>query len=221
MRLNKFIAQHTNYSRRAADELIEAGRIHINGNPVEVGQRVNTDDIVSIDGKTITANQAHQIVTIALNKPRGYVCSRNGQGSKTIYELLPTELQRLNPVGRLDKDSSGLLIMTTDGELAHQLTHPRYQKQKIYQVTLNKPLEPLHQQFINDHGIMLEDGISKLGLQKEDAAGTRFIVTMSEGRNRQIRRTFAALGYSVQRLHRIRFGPYDLATIELGTYRSI
>ncbi len=215
MRLNKFIALHSHYSRRAADTLIAAGKISVNGKPAEAGQDVNDTDIILIEGKPLSTDDL-ELTTITFHKPSGYVCSRNGQGSKTIYELLPAELQHLNSVGRLDKNSSGLLVMTNDGELANQLTHPRYHKTKVYEVTLDKPLEPLHQQMISDFGIQLEDGSSKFIIEKLNPHELR--VTMHEGRNRQIRRTFGALGYEVVRLHRISFGNYTLGTLEPGDF---
>jgi 23S rRNA pseudouridine2605 synthase len=157
-----------------------------------------------------------------LNKPVGYVCSRNGQGSKTVYDLLPPEYQQLKTVGRLDKDSSGLLLLTNDGQLAQELTHPSQQKRKVYEVTLDKPLQPLHRQMISDHGVSLEDGPSKLELERQhDGDDTKWIVTMHEGRNRQIRRTFAALGYEVIQLHRTKFGNYQLGTLQKGKLKAL
>ena len=209
MRLNKYIAAGSDLSRRGADAAIAAGRVTINGQPAEQGQDVSDTDVVALDGRAITP--AVNTTSIMLNKPRGYVVSRDGQGSNTIYDLLPPEYQRLNPVGRLDKDSSGLLLLTNDGQLANELTHPSRQKLKIYEVTLDRPLQPLHRQMISDHGLLLEDGLSKLQLERlQDGDDCGWKVTMHEGRNRQIRRTFAALGYTVQTLHRTHFGPYQL-----------
>jgi 23S rRNA pseudouridine2605 synthase len=122
MRLNKFIAQSTGLSRRAADAAIAQGRVSVNGREAALGKEVGESDTVVLDNSAITP--AVNTVTIMLNKPVGYVCSRNGQGSKTVYDLLPPEYQQLKPVGRLDKDSSGLLLMTNDGDLAYELTHP-------------------------------------------------------------------------------------------------
>jgi 23S rRNA pseudouridine2605 synthase len=212
MRINKFVAQASGLSRRAADEAIRQERVTINGQPAELGDEVNDliieEVFVRLDEHLLSLKPKH--TTIMLNKPVGYVCSRNGQGSQTIYELLPTELHRLKPVGRLDKNSSGLLLLTDDGDLANQLTHPRYAKTKVYLVTLNKVLEPLHQQMINDHGIQLEDGRSQLSLARQGDDGRDWQITMQEGRNRQIRRTFGALGYEVLTLQRTAFGPYNL-----------
>lgn len=208
MRLNVFLAQRTGLSRRAADQAIKQGRVAINGQPAQLGQAVDEADAVTLNGQKLT--DATKLVTIMLNKPVGYICSRAGQGSRTIYELLPTKYHHLNPVGRLDKDSSGLLLLTNDGALANRLTHPRYQKTKVYEVQLDKPLAPLHQQMISDHGVQLDDGPSQLILAKLDNDPTKWQVTMREGRNRQIRRTFTALGYHVNHLHRTQFGNYNL-----------
>lgn len=209
MRINKFVALATGISRRAADKAISDGRVKINSRPVSVGDAVGSKDVVSLDGKTITPSTT---ATLMINKPTGYVSSRNGQGSKTIYDLLPEQFHNLKPIGRLDKDSSGLLLLTNDGGLANQLTHPRYAKTKVYEVELNKPLQPLHQQMISDHGVVLADGSSKLSLQKLNT-DTDWQITMSEGRNRQIRRTFEALGYRVIKLRRTCFGPYKLSQL--------
>lgn len=215
MRLNKYIAHETGLSRRAADEAIKQGRVAINGHTATLGTTLNSDDAVTLDGKPITP--AVKTLTILFNKPAGYVVSRQGQGSKTIYDLLPYEYHALKPVGRLDKYSSGLLVLTNDGTLAHSLTHPSFEKVKIYLVTLDLPLEPLHRQMIGDFSIQLEDGPSCLKLDRQEEGNDRaWIVTMTEGRNRQIRRTFAALGYKVVRLHRTQFGPYSVSGIKPG-----
>lgn len=215
MRLNKYLATGTNLSRRAADEAITQGRVTVNGTPATPGAQVSATDVVKLDNQTISLSD--HTTTIMLNKPRGYVVSRNGQGSATIYNLLPPEYHHLNPVGRLDKDSSGLLLLTNDGTLAHDLTHPSRQKLKVYEITLGKPLQPLHRQMISDHGITLDDGPSKLQLDRlKDGDDTVWQVTMHEGRNRQIRRTFQSLGYTVQTLHRTQFGPYAISSLEAG-----
>lgn len=206
MRLNKYIAAATDLSRRAADAAIAAGRVTLNGGPVTAGAAAAPDDIVTLDGRVITPRV--KTTTLMLNKPAGYVCSRAGQGSRTIYDLLPAQYRHLRPVGRLDKDSSGLLLLTDDGTLAHRLTHPRYAKTKVYQVTLDAPLTPHGVHAVTDTGVMLSDGLSRFLV--EHTAGSTYRITMHEGRNRQIRRTFAALGYTVTRLHRTHVGPYWL-----------
>ncbi|HSX16168.1 MAG TPA: pseudouridine synthase [Candidatus Saccharimonadales bacterium] len=209
MRLNKFIASGTDLSRRAADDAIAQGRVQVNGQKPTPGQDITETDSVTLDNQRITPSV--KPLTLMLNKPPGIVVSRDGQGAKTIYDLLPPEYHRLNPIGRLDKYSSGLLLLTNDGQLAQELTHPSRQKVKIYEILLDKPLQPLHRQMISDHGITLEDGVSKLQLDRQkEGDDIAWVVTMHEGRNRQIRRTFESLGYRVTHLHRTHIGPYAL-----------
>ena len=216
MRINRFIAAGSGLSRRAADTAIAEGKVLVNGQSPQPGQDVNEHDHVTLDGRVVHPKTTQ---TILFNKPVGYVTSHSGQGSRTIYDLLPPELHHLQPVGRLDKDSSGLLLLTNDGELAQQLTHPSHQKLKCYEVALGKPLEPLHHQMISDMGVQLDDGPSRFTLERQHGDDDRdWLVTMHEGRNRQIRRTFAALGYSVTRLHRTTFGPYKLGELPSGTW---
>lgn len=220
MRINKFVASASGLSRRAADQAIADGRVQVNGQQPQAGQAIGPSDTVTLDNRVIIPPAKH--TTILLNKPVGYVVSRNGQGAATIYELLPPELHNLKPVGRLDKDSSGLLLLTDDGDLAHELTHPSRQKQKIYEVSLDRPLQPLHRQMISDYGVQLDDGRSQLLLERQtDGNDHDWIVTMHEGRNRQIRRTFASLGYTVTRLHRTLFGEYTLGKLPLGHWVAI
>ncbi len=221
MRINKFVALHSGLSRRAADAVIAQGRVLINGNYVQAGQNVNLKDVVTLDGRALAVQPKLQ--TILLNKPEGYVVSRDGQGSATIYNLLPPELHNLKPVGRLDKDSSGLLLLTNDGQLAQELTHPKYQKTKVYEISLSSPLTSTHQKQIVEGGVHLDDGISKLGLQRLEQQDERsWRVSMHEGRNRQIRRTFGSLGYQVIRLHRTQFGTYQLpASLTPGEWITI
>lgn len=206
-------------SRRQADELIEQGQILINQQVAKLGARVGLDDQVFHKGAEIKPRVNQYIL---LHKPTGYVCSRRRQGdTPTIYELLPQNLHHLKPVGRLDKDSSGLILLTNDGDFAFKMTHPSFQKQKRYLVTLDKPLEPLHRQMISDFGINLPDGRSQLTLTRQhDGDETRWIVEMSEGRNRQIRRTFSSLGYTVIKLHRTNFGNYALGDIKRGEHKN-
>lgn len=215
MRINKFVALATGISRRAADTAIQNGRVYVNGERSATGQDVTDTDNVTLDGRAITTDV--KLTTIMMNKPVGFVCSRDGQGSKTIYDILPQELRKLKPVGRLDKYSSGLLLLTNDGQLAHELTHPSRRKNKIYEVTLSADLQPLHRQMIEDHGITLHDGVSRLQLERlQQGSDKVWKVTMHEGRNRQIRRTFAALNYNISSLHRTQLGPYKLGQLKPG-----
>ena len=218
MRINKYIAQNTGLSRRAVDTMIDEGSVTVNGAVAVRGHEVNESDQVAVNGKLVSSQPS---LTILVNKPIGYVCSKNGQGSKTIYELLPKKYQHLKTVGRLDKDSSGLILLTSDGNLAHELTHPSKVKLKRYEIALDRPLEPLHQQIIQEPGVLLEDGLSKLKLTKINADGLDWEVVMHEGRNRQIRRTFESLGYIVSRLHRTNFGNYQLGEIKPGQIKEV
>ncbi|HSE29815.1 MAG TPA: pseudouridine synthase [Candidatus Saccharimonadales bacterium] len=210
-RANKFIATHLAIGRRAADDLIAKGKVLINGEKAELGSRVYAGDKVTVDGKKVDSVKTNYLYVL-MDKPVGYVCSRRQQGDvPTIYSLLPQKYDHLKTVGRLDKDSSGLILLTNNGDLAHQLTHPSFKKVKTYDVQLSKPLEPLHRQMISDIGIDLPDGKSKLLLERlTDGDETSWQVTMHEGRNRQIRRTFLALGYTVISLRRKTFGKYSL-----------
>ena len=219
-RLNKYLATNFGISRREADILIAEGKVLINDKPAEIGNRVNEGDKVTLRGKEVARKE---LIYIALNKPVGYVCSRKRQGeTPTMYELLPPELQELKSVGRLDKNSSGIILLTNDGDFAYQMTHPKFVKTKLYEVELDRDLEPLHQQMIADFGVQLPDGKSQLGLTRlRDDSRRGWQVQMSEGRNRQIRRTFDALGYRVIRLHRTNFGPYALGDLKSGEYREI
>jgi len=218
-RLNKYLATNFGVSRREADILIEQGKVTINGKIAQIGQRVNAGDKVVLEGKNIDAKK---LIYLALNKPAGYVCSRKRQGeTPTIYELLPPDLQKLKSVGRLDKDSSGLILLTNDGDFAFQMTHPKFYKTKKYTVELNRALEPLHQQMIADFGINLPDGLSKMGLVRMDDERLHWGVTLHEGRNRQIRRTFEALGYKVISLHRYQFDNYILNGLKTGEWTNV
>ena len=220
-RLNKYLALQLGISRREADEFIERGEVTVNGTVVTLGAQITTDDTIIVKDKVVNGGAEKRY--FLFNKPVGYVCSRKQQGdSPTIYDLVPKDLHALKPVGRLDRDSSGLLVLTNDGDLAFQMTHPKFKKVKIYGVHLDKDLEPLHQQMISDFGVTLEDGSSKFLLEKIlDDRRDMWRVTMSEGRNRQIRRTFAALGYTVTALHRTHFGPYSLGDLEPGQLKEI
>lgn len=215
-RINKFLALHLGIARREADELIAQGAVSVDGKVATLGQRVSESSPITVKGKELQTTPA--FTYIALHKPVGYVCSRKRQGdTPTIYELLPKEYHALKLVGRLDKDSSGIILLTNDGDFAHQMTHPKFHKIKIYEVALDTPLQPLHRQMISDFGVMLEDGKSQFELARlNENDDKEWMITMKEGRNRQIRRTFAALGYIVTKLHRTQFGPYTLAGLRVG-----
>ncbi len=221
LRLNKYLALQLGVSRREADNLIAQRKVTINGETATLGGRFKRGDDIAVDGKKIDGETAYEC--IALHKPTGYVCSRKRQGDNpTIYELLPESFHRLKPVGRLDRDSSGLILLSNNGDFAYQMTHPSFYKVKKYNVRLDKDLEPLHQQMISDYGVSLEDGPSKLQLERMSESNRKeWVITMHEGRNRQIRRTFDSLGYKVLKLHRTNFGNYSLGDIPAGKYKSV
>lgn len=220
IRLNKFLAERMGVSRREADSLIAAGKIFVDGKQAKIGTRVTEKAEVKYRGRVIPFENTYEY--LAMNKPVGYVSSRKRQGEvPTLYELLPDEYKHLKTVGRLDKDSSGLILLTNDGDFAYKMTHPKFVKTKEYEVELDQSLEPLHQQMIADFGIDLPDGRSRLGLERIGDSRKNWRVTMHEGRNRQIRRTFGAVGYGVKKLHRVRFGKYQLAGLKSGEFIKI
>ena len=225
VRLNKFLAERLGMSRRQADDLIADGKVLVRTasssekKPAVLGARIDKSDEVWYNNSMVPFDTEYFYV--ALNKPVGYVCSRKRQGdSPTIYEILPAKYASLKTVGRLDRDSSGLILLTNDGDFAFSMTHPKFFKEKVYEVELDRDLEPLHQQMIADFGVDLPDGKSQLGLTKLDNRRT-WRVTMSEGRNRQIRRTFAAVGYTVVGLHRVQFGKYHLSGLKPGEFTEV
>lgn len=217
MRINKFVALASGISRRKADFFIKQGRVQINTELAELTSQVIDSDIVTLDGQTL--KQPDAFTTIILNKPTGYICSKDGQGGRTVYELLPDNLKNLKTIGRLDKDSSGLILLSNNGDLTQILTHPSFSKEKIYEVILDIALKESAVNQI-EKGVRLEDGISKLKL-KPLSNPTIWQITMSEGRNRQIRRTFEAMGYRIIRLHRTNFGDYRLGDLAVGEFEII
>ena len=214
--LQKILAQRSELSRRKAGDAIKAGRVILNGKTAQLGDRFATGDELLLDNKALAARA---MTTIMLNKPVGYECSRKPHGANpSVYELLPPEFQQLNNVGRLDVESSGLLLFTNDGNLTQALTHPSHQKQKVYRVTLDKPLTPEHVKTITTGGVSLDDGPSVMKLKGSDK---NWQVVLTEGRNRQIRRTFARLDYEVRSLHRTQTGEYHLGDLPPGKIETI
>jgi 23S rRNA pseudouridine2605 synthase len=215
MRLNQYLAKHTELSRRSADTAIADGRVIVNGKLPEVGQQFQDSDVVELDG---VALKKLKTTTIMLNKPIKTICSKVQQGNvATVYSLLPEELQHLTYVGRLDKDTSGLLIMSNDGDLIQAVTHPSHQVIKQYEAQLPRVLRPQDLQALQA-GVELKDGLSKLELSGK---GREWVIKIHEGRNRQIRRTFEALGYELDRLHRSKVGKLTLGILKTGEYKEI
>lgn len=215
MRINRFVARASGLSRRAADAAITAGQVMIGERVAVLGDQVTTGESVTLTGKPLQLPSDH---TIMLYKPVGYVTSRRQQGATpTIYALLPEELHDLKPVGRLDRDTSGLLLLTNDGGLAQQLQHPSSGKTKRYLVWLDRPLTNTEIKKLTS-GIKLSDGISRMTVTP---TGNHYVVELQEGRNRQIRRSFGALKRRVTKLHRTDFGAYSLAELKSGQWRAL
>lgn len=216
MRINQYVSHATGMARRAADRAVAEGRIQVNDELAVPGTQVSQADKVILDGTLLTLGQAYSY--IMLNKPPGYVTSRRQQGSApTIYELLPEHLHTLRPIGRLDRDSSGLLLLSDDGPFINQLTHPSFEKSKLYDLTLASNLSDADLATLT-RGVELEDGISRPQVIK--VSGKHVRLSLAEGRNRQLRRTFGALGYTVIGLHRVQIGPYKLAGLQPGHWQT-
>lgn len=217
LRINKFIALSLDISRRKAEELINSGRIKLNDAPAELTNRVGEDDSVYLDGKQIKLGAGENVVII-LNKPLGYVCSHASQGGdSTIFELLPSEYGKLKIAGRLDKDTSGLVVLTNNGDFAHKLTHPSFKKQKTYIAKLKRELTPSELNLIEVSGVDIGDErASKFKIEKLGNLNYRLV--LEEGRNRQIRRTFKAIGNEVLELHRLSLGEFSLDNLKPGEW---
>ncbi|MDP6524107.1 MAG: pseudouridine synthase [Kiritimatiellia bacterium] len=208
IRLQKFLSERGFGSRRGVVTSIEAGRVRVNGETVsERGARIVPGaDAVEVDG-VVVATEKPRSRTIIMYKPRGYICSRSSAQGKTIYDLLPPELFQLRPVGRLDKDSEGLLLLSNDGELIECLTHPRFQQSKIYRVTVSGKVSP--QVLARLRSRMVIDGyrIHPVGIvdvtAQADADRRVLEFTLKEGRNRQIRKMCAVVKLRVHRLVRV------------------
>ena len=215
IRLNKYISEAGVCSRREADRLIEAGRVLVDGVRATQGMKVREGQKVQVGDRVIGGKD--EKVVLAVYKPVGIVCTEDKRTKNNIVRFLKYPV-RVTYAGRLDKDSEGLILLTNDGEFGFRMTHPKFAKHKLYEVELDRALEPLHQQMIGDFGMELKDGRSQLGLTKLEDGRRRWQVEMSEGRNRQIRRTFGALGYTVTRLKRLEFGPYRLSGLQPGEW---
>lgn len=223
IRLNKAIADSGYCARRKADELIAQGRVQINGQQVrEMGTKVNPQtDRITIDGQPLPSTEK---VYLLLNKPVGYVTSRMaGKAQKSFYELVPKELHAVDPAGRLDQDSSGALILSSDGDFLYKVTHPRFHLPKVYEITLDRPLEPTDLQKLKD-GVRLipENKLARM-TQVEIIEGEQpsYRVELITGFNRQIRRMLIELKYRVKMLHRVSFGPVQVGDLPLGELRPL
>ncbi len=221
MRLNQFLARSGNISRRKADELIGQGRVMVNGKRAKLGQQIQeTEDEVRIDEvqQTMTTRMYYYLVY----KPVGYVSTTSDpEGRPTVIDLVPDEV-KLYPVGRLDIDSEGLIILTNDGDYAYQMTHPKFEVKKTYRVLTNKRIKPKQLDQLR-RGIFLADGLTapaEVDVLAESGKGNWIEITIHEGRHRQIRRMLDHLGLETKRLIRIREGEVELGQLKPGEYRQ-
>lgn len=222
IRLNKYIANAGICSRREADKLISDGHVKVNNKPVtEMGYKVNKTDSVKVKGKLLRSEKP---VYILINKPKGVLTTvSDDRGRKTVLDIFKGKVEeRIYPVGRLDKDSTGVLLLTNDGDLTKKLTHPKYNKKKIYHVFLNKDLEKEDAEKLVS-GIELDDGFMKFdSLAFPDSKSRKDIgIEIHSGRNRIIRRMFAHLAYDVEKLDRVYFAGLTKKDIKRGRWRYL
>ncbi len=222
VRLNKYLSNAGICSRREADVLIKTGVVSVNGKIItEMGYKVKPGDIVKYGGETIRSETKQYVL---LNKPKGFITTMfDPMGRKTVMSLVKKACkERIYPVGRLDKDTTGLLLFTNDGDLAKKLTHPKHKAQKIYHVTLDKKVKQEDLQKLLD-GILLEDGTTKFDAAEFIEKGNQreVGVELHSGKNRIVRRSFEALGYKVVKLDRVMFAGLTKKDLPRGTYRKL
>jgi 23S rRNA pseudouridine2605 synthase len=217
MRLQQFLARAGVTSRRKAEDLIRAGRVTINQQVATIGAVVQPGDIVRLDGERVRMPQKN--VVIALHKPKGYTTTHEDEhAEKIVYELVPKH-PGLHTVGRLDKDTEGLLLLTTDGHLTQYLTHPRNRVPKLYRAWCKngKVSKKACQQLVQ--GVMLGDGLAQALEAYPVKDGVKLVLT--EGRKREVRRMLGKVGYPVERLVRLAVGPIELGELEAGEWRYL
>lgn len=223
MRINKFLAEKGIASRRHADEMVEAGRVTVNGKTATLGMNVEEEDVVELDGNVLTVSEKKEEYYL-MNKPKGVVCTvSDDRGRKTVMDLLPETVGRVFPVGRLDYATEGLLILTNDGDLAFRLTHPTSEIPKTYMARIEgtlteKDLNPIRS------GIDLDGVLTKkckAHIVETNKAYTKVHVTITEGRNRQVRRMFEAIGKNVEFLKRVSIGQLKLTGLDRGQIRPL
>lgn len=225
-RIQKVMASRGICSRRAAEEMIKAGRVKVNGHPVTLGESMDSiKDELSLDGVTVRAEKVRENIYLMLYKPRGYLTTaKDERGRKTVMELVADVNQRIYPVGRLDKDSEGLLFLTNDGEFANLITHPGSGVAKLYRTTVRPRATELQIEKLAS-GVTLDDGSrtmpASVRVVAEDEGRTVMEISIREGKNRQIRRMCKAVGLEVARLRRSAVGPIKLGMLKPGAYRPL
>lgn len=222
MRINKYLAECGVASRRGCDKLIEEGRVTVNGKTAALGDDIAGGEEICVDGVPVSHGEKHSYYL--LNKPKGYVCTvRDDKGRKTVMELLPPDAGRVFPVGRLDYDTEGMLLLTDDGDLTFRLTHPKNEVPKTYLVKIEKGITDAELNRLRA-GVEIDGvltGKSKVKVIETDKAFTKLQVTITEGRNRQVRKMFEAVGKQVVFLKRIRIGEMRLGSLPRGKVRKL
>ncbi len=222
MRINKFLADSGVGSRRACDKLVEEGRVKSNGKVCKLGEEIELDDVVTVDGAVVSPKKKFEYYI--MNKPKGYVTTvKDDKGRKTVMDLLPENVGRIYPVGRLDYDTEGLLILTSDGELSNRLTHPRNEIPKTYLVRIEGKITESALAKLRA-GVVL-DGVktkkANIKVVAETQNFTKLHVTITEGKNRQVRRMFESVNAEVNFLKRIKIGDLTLRGLDRGEVRKL
>ena len=224
IRIQKMIADSGYCSRRKAEELISRGKVKLNGHPVKLGDKCGFKDIITIDGERIYMPRKKNLVYIMMNKPRGYVTTVSDElDRRCVMDLLDGVEERVYPIGRLDRNSEGLLLFTNDGDFANSIMHPSRHVSKTYRVTVRPDIS-------DDQLVQLSEGVDIDGrktlpasiiVKEKEQGRVVLLITIKEGRNRQIRKMCEAVGLEVARLRRISIGPVKLGMLKPGTWREL
>lgn len=224
IRIQKIMSDAGFCSRRKAEELISQGRVKLNGRPVKLGDKADSKALITVDGERIYIPRKKNMVYIMLNKPRGYVTTVSDElDRKCVMDLFDDLEERVYPVGRLDKNSEGLLLFTNDGEFANNIMHPSRHISKTYRVTVRPDIS-------DEQLVRLSEGVEIDGkktlpanvvVKDKEAGRVVLLITIKEGRNRQIRKMCEAVGLEVARLRRISIGPLKLGMLKPGAYRNL
>lgn len=224
IRIQKMIADSGVCSRRKAEQMISQGRVKINGHPVKLGDKCGYKDLITIDGERIMIPRKKNFIYIMMNKPRGYVTTVSDElDRRCVMDLLEDVEERVYPVGRLDRNSEGLLLFTNDGEFANSIMHPSRHISKTYRVTVRPDIN-------DDQLVALSEGVvidgkktlpASVVVKDKEAGRVVILITIKEGRNRQIRKMCEAVGLEVARLKRTAIGPIKLGMLKPGEYREL
>lgn len=224
IRIQKMIADSGVCSRRKAEQMISQGRVKINGHPVKLGDKCGYKDLITIDGERLAIPKKKNFIYIMMNKPRGYVTTVSDElDRRCVMDLLDDVEERIYPIGRLDRNSEGLLLFTNDGEFANSIMHPSRHISKTYRVTVRPDIN-------DDQLVALSEGVvidgkktlpASVVVKDKEVGRVVILITIKEGRNRQIRKMCEAVGLEVARLRRISIGPLKLGMLKPGSYREL